>query len=111
RSAEAGARIRAGGSYDGLFYRPTVLDRVGPDVPAYAEEVFGPVAPVVRFDTLDEAAELAAQGEYGLSLGILTGNPMRGLELAERIPSGLVDRKSTRLNSSHVKISYAVFCL
>ncbi|GAA1079773.1 benzaldehyde dehydrogenase [Nocardiopsis composta] len=90
RSAEAGARIRAGGDYDGLFYRPTVLDRVGPDVPAYAEEVFGPVAPVVRFDTLDEAAELAAQGEYGLSLGILTGNPMRGLELAERIPSGLV---------------------
>src|SRR5690606_27599581 len=90
RSAEAGSRIRAGGSYDALVYRPTVPDRVGPDVPAYAEEAFGPVAPVVRFDTLVDAAELAAQGEYGLSLGIPTGNPMRGLELAERIPSGLV---------------------
>ncbi|WP_017556961.1 aldehyde dehydrogenase family protein [Nocardiopsis baichengensis] len=90
RSVEAGARLRAGGVHDGLFYRPTVLDRVGPDVPAYGEEVFGPVAPVIAFDTEEEAVELASAGEYGLSLGVLTGNPMRGMELAERIPAGLV---------------------
>ncbi|MDA2813378.1 benzaldehyde dehydrogenase [Nocardiopsis sp. RSe5-2] len=90
RSVEAGARLRAGGSFDGLFYRPTVLDRVDPEVPAYAEEVFGPVAPVIAFDTEDEAVALASEGEYGLSLGVLTGNPMRGMELAERIPAGLV---------------------
>jgi benzaldehyde dehydrogenase (NAD) len=59
-------------------------------MPAYANEVFGPVAPVVRFHDLDEAAALAADSGYGLSLGILTGNPMRGLELAERIPTGIV---------------------
>ncbi|MDT0302040.1 aldehyde dehydrogenase family protein [Streptomonospora wellingtoniae] len=90
RSAEAGARIRAGGTYDAQFYRPTVLDGVTRDTPAFHEEVFGPVAPVIRFSTLDEAAAIAAASDYGLSLGILTGNPMRGMELADRIPTGIV---------------------
>ena len=89
-SVESGARLAAGGTYEGLFYRPTVLDRVTVDTPAYAEEVFGPVAPVARFSTLDEAAELAAASSYGLSLGILTRDVMKGMELAERIPSGIV---------------------
>jgi benzaldehyde dehydrogenase (NAD) len=45
---------------------------------------------VARFSTLDEAAELAAASSYGLSLGILTRDVMRGMELAERIPAGIV---------------------
>jgi benzaldehyde dehydrogenase (NAD) len=89
-SVASGARLVAGGTYEGLFYRPTVLDQVTPDTPAYAEEVFGPVAPVARFSTLDEAAELATASSYGLSLGILTSDVLKGLELAERIPSGIV---------------------
>lgn len=89
-SVEAGARLAAGGTYDGLFYRPTVLADVAPAMPAYANEVFGPVAPVVRFATLDEAAKLASDSEYGLSLGILTRDVMRGLELARMIPTGIV---------------------
>jgi benzaldehyde dehydrogenase (NAD) len=89
-SVAAGARLAAGGTYEGLFYRPTVLDNVTPQTPAYADEVFGPVAPVARFSTLDEAAELAAASSYGLSLGILTDDVLKGLELAERIPSGIV---------------------
>jgi benzaldehyde dehydrogenase (NAD) len=87
---DAGARLAAGGVYQGLFYRPTVLADVTPDMPAYAQEVFGPVAPVVRFSTVDDAAKLAADSEYGLSLGILTRDVMRGLALAQRIPSGVV---------------------
>ena len=59
-------------------------------MPAYAGEVFGPVAPVLRFATADEAAKLAADTEYGLSLGILTRDVMRGLDLARRIPTGIV---------------------
>jgi benzaldehyde dehydrogenase (NAD) len=90
RSVDAGARLAAGGAYEGLFYRATVLADVTPDVPAYAEEVFGPVAPIARFSTLDEAAALAAGTEYGLSLGILTRDVLKGLELAERIPTGIV---------------------
>ena len=54
------------------------------------EEIFGPVAPVVGFDSIDEAVELAAGTEYGLSLGILTRDVYKGLEIAERIPAGVV---------------------
>ena len=89
-SVDAGARLAAGGTFEGLFYRPTVLADVAPQMPAYASEVFGPVAPVVPFATPDEAAKLAADSEYGLSLGILTSDVMHGLELARRIPTGIV---------------------
>lgn len=89
-SVRTGARLAAGGRYDGLFYRPTVLTEVTPDTPAFAQEVFGPVAPIMRFSTIEEAAQLAASTEYGLSLGILTRDPLKGLEIADRIPSGIV---------------------
>ncbi len=89
-SVDAGARLAAGGTYEGLFYQPTVLAEVAPAMPAYAGEVFGPVAPVMRFSTPGEAAKLAADSEYGLSLGILTSDVMRGLDLARRIPTGIV---------------------
>jgi benzaldehyde dehydrogenase (NAD) len=89
-SVDAGARLVAGGTYDDLFYRPTVLADVTPTTPAYAEEVFGPVAPVITFGDLDEAVALANDTEYGLSLGILSGDVMGALALAERIPSGIV---------------------
>ena len=86
----AGATLAAGGPGEGLFYRPAVLTGVRPDMPAYAEEVFGPVAPVVPFSTLDEAAALASGGAYGLSLGIFSGDGLRAYELARRIPTGIV---------------------
>ena len=54
------------------------------------EEIFGPVAPVVAFDSIDEAVKIAADTPYGLSLGILTNDVMRGLAIADRIPSGIV---------------------
>ncbi|MGC0362366.1 benzaldehyde dehydrogenase (NAD) [Rhodococcus sp. 27YEA15] len=89
-SLEAGATLAAGGTYEDLFYRPTVLARTPSTAPAFAEEVFGPVAPVCSFATVEEAIALANSTDYGLSLGILTGDAMRGLELAEQIPTGLV---------------------
>jgi benzaldehyde dehydrogenase (NAD) len=89
-SVDAGARLAAGGTYDGLFYRPTVLADVTRTTPAYAQEVFGPVAPVITFSDLDEAAALARDTEYGLSLGILSRDVMKAMALADRIPSGIV---------------------
>jgi benzaldehyde dehydrogenase (NAD) len=97
-SVDAGARLAAGGTYDGLFYRPTVLADVPTTAPAYTEEVFGPVAPVVTYDSVDEVVRLAADTPYGLSLGILTRDVMRGLEIAERIPSGLVHINDQTVN-------------
>ncbi|MGW5636876.1 aldehyde dehydrogenase family protein [Streptomyces sp. NPDC003832] len=101
-SAARGARLAAGGSHERLFYRPTVLADASDDTPAYAEEVFGPVAPVRPFSTLDEAAALAADSAYGLSLGIVTGDAARGLALAERIPTGIVHINDQTVNDEAV---------
>ena len=97
-SVAAGARILTGGSYDQLFYRPTVLADVPPEARAYQEEIFGPIAPIVAFKDIDEAARLAAQTDSGLSLAILTTDVVSGLALAERVPVGMVhinDQTST----------------
>ncbi|WP_328501456.1 benzaldehyde dehydrogenase [Streptomyces sp. NBC_00457] len=97
-SVGSGARLAAGGTYEGLFYRPTVLADVPLDARAYAEEIFGPVAPVVPFQDLDEAVRLATDTEYGLSLGILTRDVAKGLALADRIPTGLVHINDQTVN-------------
>ena len=89
-SIDAGARLAAGGTYEGLFYRPTVLAESTPDQPAFGQEVFGPVAPVMKFKTLDEAVEIVNRSEYGLSLGILTRDALRGFALSDRMHSGMV---------------------
>nr|WP_222708930.1 aldehyde dehydrogenase family protein [Nonomuraea sp. C10] len=97
-SVEQGAQLASGGTYERLFYRPTVLAGVPLTAPAFAEEVFGPVAPVTRVSSAQEAAELAAAGEYGLSLGIVTRDVMRGLAVAERIPTGIVHINDQTVN-------------
>jgi len=97
-STGQGARLAAGGEYDRLFYRPTVLADVPHSAPAFAEEVFGPVAPVTRVGSAEDAARLAAESEYGLSLGIVTRDVMRGLAVAERIPTGIVHINDQTVN-------------
>ena len=89
-SIDAGARLTAGGTYEGLFYRPTVLADSAPEHPAFEQEVFGPVAPVMKFSSLDEAVDIVNRSEYGLSLAILTKDALRGLALSDRMHSGLV---------------------
>ena len=101
-SVAGGATVRTGGSYEGLFYRPTVLADVPVAAPAYQEEIFGPVAPVTAFSSVDEVAALAAGTEYGLSLGILTRDVYAGLQLAERIPAGLVHINDQTVNDEAV---------
>ncbi|MFD9791152.1 benzaldehyde dehydrogenase [Streptomyces sp. NPDC059070] len=101
-STAQGARVAAGGTHRDLFYRPTVLADAGDDCPAYREEVFGPVAPVRAFRTLDEAAALAADGPYGLSLGIVTRDTALGLELADRIPTGIAHINDQTVNDEAV---------
>jgi benzaldehyde dehydrogenase (NAD) len=88
-SASAGSRVAAGGTFEGLFYRPTVLADVTRESRAFSEEIFGPVAPVSCFTSEADAVELT-RGEYGLSLGIVTKDVMRGIALADRIPTGIV---------------------
>ena len=89
-SVAAGARLKAGGTYEGLFYRPTVLDAVTPGMRAFDEEIFGPVASVTTFANDDEAVALANETEYGLSASVISGSAMRALALGNRLKTGLL---------------------
>ncbi|GAA5038713.1 aldehyde dehydrogenase family protein [Microbacterium fluvii] len=86
----AGASLLAGGTYDELFYQPTVLGDVRSDHSAFTQEIFGPVAPVLRFDDIDEAVDLVNASEYGLSVAILAGDAFRALELGDQISTGIL---------------------
>jgi len=67
-----GARLLHGNVRDGALYSPTLLDRVSPEMTLVREETFGPVSPVIRFTTLDEAIAIANGTAFGLSSGICT---------------------------------------
>ena len=90
-----GATVLAGGKarpdLGPLFYEPTVLAGVTPDMLAYADETFGPVVSVYRVDSDDEAVERANDTAYGLNASIWTRNTRRGRALAERIKAGAVN--------------------
>jgi benzaldehyde dehydrogenase (NAD) len=98
RSVEGGARLVVGGTHDGLFYRPTVLTDVTTEQPAWREEIFGPVAPIVVFDTDDEALALANDSEYGLTGAVYSSSISRGLALAQRFRSGMVHVNDQTVN-------------
>ncbi len=92
-AADAGARVRIGGERPagaGWFYAPTVLDRVTPDMRLVTEEIFGPVAPVVTFDSEDEGIALANSTPFGLVAYAYTSDLSRGLRLAEGIETGML---------------------
>jgi succinate-semialdehyde dehydrogenase / glutarate-semialdehyde dehydrogenase len=93
RSVEAGATLLTGGgprSGAGSFFEPTVLSSVAADDPILAQEIFGPVAPVVSFATEEEAVRLANDTPYGLAAYVYTGDLARALRIAERVDAGMV---------------------
>jgi putative phosphonoacetaldehyde dehydrogenase len=68
----AGAKLLIGNVRRGALYSPTVLDRVSPDMTVVQQETFGPVSPVIRFDTIDAAIRIANGTAYGLSSSLCT---------------------------------------
>ena len=84
-SIEAGAELLLGGIVpdgEGWFYPPTVLRNVGPGMPAYEEELFGPVAVVIGVENEDEAIRVANDSVYGLGGAIFTTDLARAEEIA-----------------------------
>ena len=74
----------------GYYYTPTVLGGVPQDAHILSQEIFGPVAPVVAYDDIDEAIALANNTEYGLVSYVYTRDLRAGLRVAERLDSGMV---------------------
>ena len=89
-----GARVLAGGSrlpeLGKNFFAPTVLADVNHRMSIMREETFGPVLPIMAFDSDEEAVRLANDSEYGLAASVWTGNRERGEGLARRIQAGTV---------------------
>jgi acyl-CoA reductase-like NAD-dependent aldehyde dehydrogenase len=85
-----GAKLVCGGKYDRRCYYPTVLTNVAPDMNIAREETFGPVAPIIVVEDADEAVRVANDSRFGLSAGVITGDFQKGLEIAERLESGMV---------------------
>ncbi len=102
-----GGEILTGGDYvsgDGYFFAPTVLTNVKPGSTILNEEIFGPVAPIVRFKDEDEAIRLANDTVYGLVSYAYTQDLKRGLRLIERLDTGM-----TGLNTGLVSNAAAPF--
>ena len=99
----AGAKLSAGGTFDGPFYRPTVLSGVKPGMRAFDEEVFGPVAAITPFATEDEAVALANSNEYGLSAGVFSQSVGRALRARQPAPHGhpAYQRSDRRRRAAH----------
>jgi len=88
-----GGQIVTGGrapDRPGYFYQPTVLDDVPSDAGILSQEIFGPVAPIVRFTDADEAISLANSTEYGLVSYLYTTDLRRALRVAEALEAGMV---------------------
>lgn len=85
----SGATLVTGGPVGGRFYRPTVLSGVSPEMLIWANEIFGPVAPVLAYRTVDEAVDLINASDYGLSSAVL-GDVGVAMEVSDRIVSGVV---------------------
>lgn len=89
---DKGATVRTGGGRldrDGSFMAPTVLTDVTPEMRAYTEELFGPVAVVYKVNSADEAVEAANASEFGLSGSVWTDDLERGREVAQRLDVGM----------------------
>jgi succinate-semialdehyde dehydrogenase / glutarate-semialdehyde dehydrogenase len=90
---DRGAEVLTGGELPGgpgHFYPPTVLAGTPADAALLREEIFGPVAPIVRFRTDDEAIAAANDTEYGLIAYVYTADLARGLRVQERLETGMV---------------------
>jgi acyl-CoA reductase-like NAD-dependent aldehyde dehydrogenase len=97
-----GARLAAGGKREGARVWPTLLDDVAPSMRVAREEIFGPVAVVLRVDDDDEAVRVANDTEYGLQFGVFTASLEQALACSERLEAGsvIINRSSNyRLDS------------
>ncbi len=96
-AVDKGAEILTGGVRKGAFYSATVIDKVTRDMDLVVRETFGPVAPIIRVDDLNEAIDAANDTEYGLQAGVFTSDYSSAMRCAQEIEAGtvFVNKQST----------------
>ncbi|SUB01339.1 Benzaldehyde dehydrogenase [NAD(+)] [Pannonibacter phragmitetus] len=93
-----GARLLAGGKADGLFYPATVLAGITPEMLAFREELFGPVACIMSFASDAEAVRIAQDDDYGLSAGILSASTSRAMAIGNQLRTGMLHINDQTVN-------------
>lgn len=89
KTISEGAKLVYGGRRNGAFFEPTILDQVTKEMEVSRDmEIFGPVIPVIGFDTLDEAIEIANQSSFGLSSSIITKDMKNAFKAASKLEAG-----------------------
>lgn len=101
-SVQAGASLLAGGHYEGLFYRPTVLGGVKRGMPTFDDETFGPVVNLATFATDDEAVALANDSHGGLAAGVISASVGRAWAIGNRLQAGMVHINDQTVNDDAV---------
>jgi benzaldehyde dehydrogenase (NAD) len=101
-SIQAGAQLLAGGRYEGLFYRPTVLAGVKPGMPSFDEETFGPVVNLVTFASDEEAVALANDSRGGLAAGVISRSVGRAMAIGNQLKAGMVHINDQTVNDDAV---------
>lgn len=89
-SVSKGAKIEVGGQSDGNVLEPTVITNVKNDFPIARDEIFGPVAPLISFKTVEEALAMANEYDFGLSGALHTSNVEKGTQIARQITTGMI---------------------
>lgn len=97
-----GATLEIGGHADGVFFEPTVLSDVTSNNSIFSEEIFGPVAVLIPFSTDEQAIELANDGDYGLSAGVISSNVGRAMQLGVQLKVGLLHINDQTVNDETV---------
>lgn len=92
-----GAELLCGGRRQGTFYYPTIINNVTHEMEVAQEETFGPVAPIIKVDGIDEAINQANNTKYGLQAGIFTNNINKAIKAAKSIDAGsvIINKQST----------------
>jgi succinate-semialdehyde dehydrogenase/glutarate-semialdehyde dehydrogenase len=90
RVLTGGARLTGPGLDGGQFFAPTVLSEVTPEMDLYYEETFGPIAPVIAFDTEEQAIAMANDTAYGLAAYLYTDDLSRAIRTAEALDFGII---------------------
>lgn len=102
RSVEKGATVVTGGkprAGAGFFYEPTILTNVDSTMSVFREEIFGPVAPIFKFKTEEEAINMANDTEFGLAAYFYSDNLSRVWRVAEKIDYGMIGVNETMISS------------
>ncbi|MDR9458250.1 MAG: aldehyde dehydrogenase family protein [Salegentibacter sp.] len=97
-STSDGATIKLGGKAEGNVLEPTIIDNVKDDMPIAANEIFGPVAPILRYSSEEDALKIANSKDFGLTGAVFTRNTERGVAFARKVETGMIHINDQTVN-------------